>query len=212
MADPVGKVLCGSFMGPGSQTMVVSIFGGGNSGLIEFAVFRWDGEAWQFVMKQPAAASITAAGPDIRQTLSIYRPGDPRCCPTGGTKSRIWHWDGSRFVAGPWKQTQTEDAFYSPSRKIFCWMDDNGHGVAVGCVTFSSRRQVTMGAEGRLKIRRIPASQCGCRPDGVRTLAYGKQITVGRFRCQSLQIGVRCTVIQSAKGFLINTAGVRRVG
>ena len=29
--------------------MVVSIFGRGNSGLIEFAVFRWDGEAWQFV-------------------------------------------------------------------------------------------------------------------------------------------------------------------
>jgi hypothetical protein len=212
VAGPVGKVLCGSFMGPGSQTMVVSLWGPGNTGYIEWVVFRWDGEAWQFVMKQPSGASITAAGSDIRQTLPIYRPNDSRCCPTGGTKTRIWHWDGSRFVAGPWKQTQTEDAFYSPSRNIFCVMDDNGKGVAVACMTFSSRRHVTMGAEGRLKIRRLPASQCGCRPDGVRTLAYGKQITVGRFRCQSLRSGVRCTVVQSGKGFLINSAGVRRVG
>ena len=47
---------------------------------------------------------------------------------------------------------------------------------------------------------------------GTPTLAYGRQITVGRFRCLSLQIGVRCTVIQSGKGFLINRDGVTRVG
>ena len=46
----------------------------------------------------------------------------------------------------------------------------------------------------------------------IQPLAYGKQITVGRFRCQSLQIGVRCTVIRSGRGFLINRDGVSRVG
>jgi len=212
VARPVGKVLCGSFTGPGSQTMVVSLWGPGNTGFIDWAVFRWTGNAWEFLMKQPAAASITAAGPNIRQTLPIYRPSDSRCCPTGGMKSRIWHWNGSRFVAGPWKQTQTSDAFFSPSRNIFCWMDDDSHRVAVGCVTFGSPREVTMGAEGRLKIRRIPASQCGCVPDGPRTLAYGRQTTVGRFRCLSQRSGVRCTVIRLGKGFVINRAGVKRVG
>jgi hypothetical protein len=48
--------------------------------------------------------------------------------------------------------------------------------------------------------------------DPVRRLAYGRQITVGRFRCLSLKLGVRCTLIQSGKGFLINRAGVKRVG
>lgn len=80
-ADPVGKVLCGAFTGPGSQTMVVSLVGPGNTGLAEWAVFRWAGGVWQFLMKQPAAASITAAGSDIRQTLPIYRPTDSRCSP-----------------------------------------------------------------------------------------------------------------------------------
>jgi hypothetical protein len=194
--------------------MVVSLWGPGNTGYIDWVVFRWDGQAWQFVMKQPFAASITAAGSDIRQTLSIYRPSDSRCCPTGGTKTRIWHWNGTRFVAGPWKQAQTSDAFFSPSRKIFCWMDDDGQKALVGCQTFNKPPQemVTMGAEGRLKIRRIPASQCGCTPDGPRTLGYGKQVTVGRFRCLSLRSGMRCTVIRSGKGFLISRAGVRRVG
>jgi hypothetical protein len=129
VADPVGKVLCGSFTGPGSQTMVVSLWGPGNTGLIAFAVFRWAGGAWQFLMKQPAAASITAAGSDIRQTLPIYRPGDPRCCPTGGKKSRIWRWNGKRFVASPWKRVTPKTSsvpaaktgyFKTPSGNIVC--------------------------------------------------------------------------------------------
>jgi len=79
--------------------------GPGNTGFAEWAVFRWAGGAWLFVMKQPAGASITAAGSDIRQTLPIYRSSDSRCCPTGGTKTRLWHWNGTRFTASPWKQT-----------------------------------------------------------------------------------------------------------
>lgn len=62
--NPIFKVLCGSFTGPGSQTMVVSLSGPGNTGMID-------------------------------------------CCPSGGKKARLWHWDGARLVAGPWKQVQT---------------------------------------------------------------------------------------------------------
>jgi hypothetical protein len=43
------------------------------------------------------------------------------------------------------------------------------------------------------------------------TLAYGKQISYGRFRCLSLGSGVWCIVIQTGKGFLINRDGVTRV-
>jgi hypothetical protein len=210
---PVFTVLCGAFTGTGSQDMVVSIAGLENVGMLYWAVFRWSGSNWQLVMKQRHVATLTTAGSDIRETQSIYRDSDPRCCPSGGTKTRVWHWSGSRFLAGAWEQKQTTDAFFSPSRNIFCWMDDDGQKVGVGCQTWNPpQRLVKMGAEGGLKIRSVPASQCGCVPDGPRTLAYGKQVTVGRYRCESQQMGMRCTVIRSGKGFLINRDGVTRVG
>lgn len=107
---PVWKVLCGAFTGAGSQTMVVSINGDSNLGMLYWAVFEWTGSERQFLMKQRHAAILTAVGSDIQETWSIYRPGDSRCCPTGGTKSRVWHWNGSRFVAGAWEQKQTSDS------------------------------------------------------------------------------------------------------
>lgn len=209
---PVWKVLCGAFAGTGSKTMVASISGLENVGMLYWAVFRWSGSEWQLLMKQRHAAILTAVGSDIRETWSIYRPSDSRCCPSGGTKTRIWHWNGSRFVAAAWKHELTSDAFFSPSGNIYCWMNDDGHRAVVGCVTFSPVQEVKMGAQGRLKIRRVPAAQCGCVPEGVRTLGYRRQTTVGRFRCLSQETGVRCTVIQSGKGFLINRDGISRVG
>jgi hypothetical protein len=100
---PVWKVLCGAFTGAGSRVMVASISGQDNVGMLYWAVFRWSGSDWQFLMKQRQAAILSAAGSDIREEVSIYRPGDSRCCPSGGTKSRTWRWGGERFTASPWK-------------------------------------------------------------------------------------------------------------
>ena len=137
---PVWKVLCGAFAGTGSRTMVASISGLDNVGMLYWAVFRWSGSEWQFLMKQRHAAVLTADASDIRETWSIYRESDSRCCPSGGTKSRIWHWNGNRFTASPWKQatpgTGTDPAgqighFKSPSGNIVCeyfldWENRNG--------------------------------------------------------------------------------------
>jgi hypothetical protein len=215
---PVYKVLCGVFIGAGSQTMVALISGPDNVGMLYWAVFSWSGSEWQLLMKQRQAAVLTAAGSDIRETVSIYRPDDPRCCPSGGTKTRIWHWNGARFVAGPWQLATAENAgqrptrFDSTSRNIHCWMFDGSgnYSRGVGCTSDTPPRFVNLTADGLLRIRRNSAA-CGCDEPDNPPLAYGKQITVGRFRCQSLEIGVRCTVIQSGKGFLINRDGVRRV-
>jgi hypothetical protein len=218
VANPIGKVLCGSFTGPGSQTMVVSLIGPGNTGLIEWAVFRWTGDAWEFVIKQPAASSITAAGSDIRQTLPVYRPDDPRCCPSGGTKTRIWHWNGTRFTVSPWKQVTNgkgePSRFDSPSHNIHCSMYDGSgdYSRGVGCNSDAPRRMVNMNGDGRPKIRGIRKAWCGCDEPDFPALGYGKQITVGRFRCLSQRSGVTCTVIRSGKGFLMSRSGVRRVG
>jgi hypothetical protein len=215
VADPVGKLLCGAFAGPGSRAMVVVLWGPGNTGFVDWVVFRWAGGAWQFLMKQPLGASITAAGSDIRQTLPIYRPADPRCCPSGGTKTRIWRWNGSRLVAGPWKQVTKGEpgrrAIYSPSRNLFCDLAPSG----VICSSSKPERVVSMGLDGQLTICRgigcigNPGEDVQPIPT---LLAYGRQITVGLFRCLSLTTGVRCTVIRSGKGFLISRDGVSRVG
>ena len=201
--------------------MVASIYGPENVGMLDWAVFRWSGSDWQLLMKQRRAAILTAAGSDIKETVSIYRPDDSRCCPSGGTKARIWHWNGARLVASPWKQATKGKAeakptrFDSPSRNIHCWMFDGGgnnYSRGVGCNSDTPRQSVYLSPDGRVKIRGIPAAWCGCDEPDNPPLAYGRQITVGRYRCRSLRTGVRCTVIQSGKGFLINRSGVTRLG
>jgi hypothetical protein len=221
VTDPVYTVLCGSFTGPGSRTMVVSLMGPGSSGMLDWVVFRWTGDAWQLLMKRHQAAVLAAAGSDIRETVSIFRAGDPRCCPSGGTKSRIWHWDGTRFVASAWKQAtlgnaRTQAYFFTPSRNIDCQMNDDGkRATGVICQSNNPPRYVHMGLAGRLQICR--GIVCFGNP-GVTdvpaptVLGYGRQMTVGRLRCLSQRSGVTCTVIRSGKGFQISSAGVRRVG
>jgi alpha-tubulin suppressor-like RCC1 family protein len=104
-------------------------------------------------------------------------------------------------------------AFYSPTRNLSCRMaDDAGRSaVRVNCQSRKLPHSVSMGLNGRLTICR--GSRCLGNPGGnTATLGYGRQITVGRFRCRSQHSGVKCTVIRSGKGFLINSSGVRRVG
>ncbi len=105
LSTPVFGVICGAFMGPGSQTMVALLASGGASNPFGgWAVFRVVEGNWQLVVERIGGGRITAAGPDLRETVWILREGDARCCPTGGTKARLWRWNGTRFAAGPWKQ------------------------------------------------------------------------------------------------------------
>ena len=40
---------------------------------------------------------------DIRERVGTPQPGDPHCSPSAW-KTRIWHWNGTRFTASPWTQ------------------------------------------------------------------------------------------------------------
>ena len=134
--NPVSGVLCGAFMGPRSRTMVALLVSGGASAPFGgWAVFRPDGSTWRLVMERTGGGPITAAGPDLKETQWIMREGDSHCCPTGGTKARLWHWNGTRFAAGPWKQVTPgapapavpgfSGFFKTPSGNIVCGY---GHG------------------------------------------------------------------------------------
>ena len=213
ITEPVANVLCGSFTGPGSRAMVASL--SGPTGLVGWAVFRVVDGAWQIAMSRPnGALAITAAGSGIRETLGVLAPGDSRCCPSS-TRSRIWRWNGKRFVVGPWKHgtgpkaktKPTVASFISPSRNLSCEMA----GSSVYCQSVERPHSVRMGLDGRLSV--CPGTRClGDPAENTSVLAYGRQLTVGRFHCLSQQSGVTCTVTPSGKGFLIDREGVKRLG
>ena len=156
---PVGKVLCGPFTGPGTNAIAFSFHYYGCIPTSGFAVFRFQGGDWQLVLKNAdPAISLSAAGSDIGERVAVFRTGDPRCVPSGGTKERIWHWDGQQLVPSAWKQTTSAKALtvvgiYSPSGNLGCEMSDhNPGGSYVGCVSRKPTHGVTMRLSGRLKI------------------------------------------------------------
>jgi hypothetical protein len=216
-------VICGPFFGPGSQGMAGMVPVHAGCGVsVGWAVFRFTGASWQLVMKQDnGAKSLQAVGSDIRETQGDPRPDDPYCHPSR-SRARIWHWNGTQFVAGPWKQTTkggpARRGFYSPSHSIACGMFDDSSYRYVNCQSYDAKlsQTVKLNRSGRLAICQDRGTRNRCNignpGEGTPTLSYGKQITVGRFRCLSLRSGMRCTVIRSGKGFLISRAGVRRVG
>jgi hypothetical protein len=223
LPEPVRQVLCGPFMGPGSEAMAVTIGAPTCWPIQHWAIFGFRGGAWQLMAEIPAylIPPLTAVGNDIREETAVNRPGDPRCLPTGGTHARLWHWDGAKFVAGAWTQVKPadpvqQDYFFTPSRNIDCQMGDRGGSSAgIFCTMRQPPRAVGLSPNGRLQICR--GLKCVGNPgEGdvppIRLLPYGKASTVGRFRCRSQRIGVMCVVIRTGKGFLINRSGVTRVG
>ena len=218
LPNPVQQVLCGSFTGQGSEAMAITIAAATCWGTQRWAVFNFVGGDWQLVLDQrDFIFPLVAVGSDIRETTPVFRPGDPRCVPSGGSHARIWHWDGTRLVPGAWAQvakgkviTQT---FYSPSKNITCSIGDSSDYRGASCMSFKAPQSVKLKADGSLKVcRGRHCLGCGCAPEGIPTLAYGRQITAGRFRCLSRRSGVICTVIRSGKGFMIDSQKVRRVG
>ncbi len=99
--EPEGQVLCG-ITGRHRHAMVVSLRIPGCGGSIGWLVFRRHGGpqhgTWQVALDRHNGARRSAVGRRIRETLSILRPTDPHSLPTGGTRSRIWHWTGHGFA------------------------------------------------------------------------------------------------------------------
>ena len=215
VTDPVGQVRCGSFVGPGSKAMVfsLSIPSCGRTG--GWVVFKRVGPAWRLVFESDGGADLAAVGSGIRETQNVLRPGDAHCFPTGGTRSRTWRWNGTRFTSTNWAYSKsggpssgaTQASLRSPTGNLSCELN----ATQVHCQSINSPHSVTMSADGALKI--CNGSNCLRSPPGsAPTLAYGGQVTVGRFRCLSQESGIICSLIQSGKGFLIDRNGVKRVG
>jgi len=169
-------------------------------------------------MTQNGYSTLAAVGADIRETAPIYRPGDRRCFPSGGTHDRIWHWNGSRFVHSAWTVAKTVHIaqFLSPDHKIWCSIEDSPQ-VDAWCATMAPVRRAIVRRSGDVTIcNRTAADPCLQNWNSAApVLRYGQNDALYGFSCASKQQGITCTVIAGAgkgKGFLINTSGVTKVG
>lgn len=189
----------------------------------DWLVFRYEGAKWRRVFESHNGADLIAVGSDIKETQNVLRPSDAHCFPTGGTRSRVWHWNGSRFASTAWKYSKPaaqrralpSKLFYfeSPSHNIWCSSGDEGQAY---CITNRPRRSVNLDLKGTLT---ICAAGCGGPNFGAGdpVLGYGQVNEQGGFRCTSRLTGMTCTVMLAGqkgygKGFQISKSGVVRVG
>jgi hypothetical protein len=212
--------------------MVVAIQAPTCWGLQRWAVFSLSRGTWQLVLDRPGFIHpLVAVGSNLRETAPVYRPGDARCLPSGGKHARLWHWDGTRFVAGPWKQVGRPPApssgyFKTPSGNIVCGYSPSHVGCRIksglkppppprrpGCTTTND---VFLGTTGRTRTGR---SVCPGEPEGdagvlayesvARPLAYGTTWSAGGLRCASALTGLTCRNA-SGHGFFLSRASWRR--
>jgi hypothetical protein len=227
--DKVVGVLCGSFLGPGSTTMVEMTTSGVCAPFATWDLYRLYGGSWQRVELPGhggySGTPVVAVGDDLRETILAPRQGQPICLSTT-TKTRTWHWNGSALVPGPWsvKGGATQGGstgngvalgIFSPSRNIQCEIYSGGtpSPAFAGCTIFSPPGSAGIGADGRVST--CHGKRCvGNFDEGVkwRTLAYGRALTNGPFRCVSQMSGITCTFVKSGKGFQIARQAITRVG
>lgn len=220
---PVAQVLCGAFLGPGVEAMAASVAipSCGRTG--NWLVFRYQDSRWRQVFESHNGAELVAVGTDIKETQNVLRPSDRHCFPTGGTRSRVWHWNGSRFTSTAWKYTKTPAQraakpskmhyFDSPSHNIRCSSGDEGQAY---CATNVPRRSVNLSLDGTVDICASRCSTVGFGT-GSSVLGYGQVNEQGGFRCKSEVAGMTCTVMLAGqkglgKGFRISRSGIVRVG
>jgi hypothetical protein len=238
LPNPVSQLLCGPFTGPGSEAMAVAVAAPTCWGRQRWAVFNFTGGAWQLALDQiDWIFELKAVGADIRERSPVFRAGDPRCLPSGGSHARLWHWDGTRLVPGPWKQVTpgkrkfTYGYLRTPSGNVHC---DWGYGGAshpwVRCGIKSGIKppppkrgphctvpdRIAMHTAGRAQLSRSicpgeDEEDAGPFARPGRVLAYGKSWAPAGIglRCSSAFKGLTCRN-KSGHGWFMSRARTRR--
>ena len=231
--NPVTQALCGPFFGPGSHAMAASLTIPSCGRTAGWVVFRRVGGDWRLVLSRNNGADLEAVGSGIRETMFVLRPGDAHCFPTGGTRSRTWRWNGTRFTASPWKHTAGARAagssarpsgyFKTPSGNIVCYHAPGPPRASLVCGIKSGLEpkppyttecrsagldhnadRIVLGATGR-------AESVACSGDAgpfigertARVLGYGTVWSGGGMRCASAESGLTCRN-KSGRGFFLS--------
>jgi hypothetical protein len=85
-------------------------------------------------------------------------------------------------------------------------------GTNAFCIMFHPPQTATLYADGHVVACYGTKGGAAClsNPDAgfLPTLPYGRSTGLGPFRCASLRKGMRCVVVHSGHGFLINRSGI----
>jgi hypothetical protein len=165
-----------------------------------------------------SAARVTLSDPGTFEGREVYRcftltiPSRPASDQHLCLRQEGDSWYLAAKPSAPRPPTATTD-FLARSIGGGCSMST----LQVKCETYNTPGQVTtLKPSGAVTICVLQgsASRCGQGDFGEHTPHYGagKSVTVGRFRCQVLAAGVRCTVTTTGKGFLISKTETKRVG
>lgn len=242
IAHPV-SVLCGEFLGSGSHAMVVTINRGVCAPNFGWVVFRDAGGVWQLLTPPGHVDHVvwpmTAVGHDIRERWQVYRRGDGPCAPSGGTRSRLWHWDGTRLIAGRAKRianplggdagkpaARAPGYFKMPSGNIICYSGAGSHAL-VECGVRSGLKPAVPAHRCRVgdpvhdrivlpRSGRASVPRCAGDPgpfvgyhEHPRTLGYGTRWRNAGLRCKSAKRGLTCRN-RSGHGFFLSRDRWRR--
>jgi hypothetical protein len=102
--QPVAQVLCGAFAGPGTSAMVVSLSTPGCGTSIGWVLYRKTSGRWRKLYENNNGAYFAKVGTRLRAWQGVLAPSDPHCFPSSW-RSRLWRWNGSRMVPGPWHES-----------------------------------------------------------------------------------------------------------
>ena len=104
-------------------------------------------------------------------------------------------------------------SFNWPGRQISCSMTrGKSLGTTAFCIMFHPPQNATLYPDGHVVACYGTRGSAAClsNPDAgsLPMLAYGRSVVLGPFRCTSLRKGMRCVVVRSRHGFLINRSGI----
>jgi hypothetical protein len=214
---PVGQVLCGAFLGRGSHAMVVSLAIPSCGKTAGWVVFRPRRGSWRIVMQRNNGAELTAVGSRIRETQNVLRASDAHCFPTGGTRSRTWHWNGKRFVTTRWKYAPPADPpLFWGADGIAC--DVNAQRALCSVTTSQqtgSFRAAALTPDGAVTTCDETLSRPGCSdtatPINAPVLPAGTRVSIAPFACAVRAASIECIVTATGHGFAMTKDAVTQM-
>lgn len=169
------------------------------------------------------AIRVDAVDPDatINVTAAGFAEGDPNCCPSVETFLKFrWHTDhfeviqvetAQRETARPTWDDQSDRAFFAtPSRNIFCWLDDEHADCEIADRSWTPpprRPSCDLSWGSRLVLDRGGADFL-CYGDTLSTapnvLAYGETVSRGTLSCSVDTEGLTCSTADRSHGFFLS--------
>jgi hypothetical protein len=98
--ESITTVRCADLTGDGLRDVAWSKAGGGSGGDVQWGVVyeRGGRRVVARFSGHTHYARLRIRGRRVLIDSPVYRPEDPNCCPTGGTRTESATWSGRRFV------------------------------------------------------------------------------------------------------------------